>query len=774
MRSITKKTYRDLARQRGQVVAVGITIALGVALFVATGGAFQNLSASYQRTYDRLHFADLVASGGDAQQAAHAALDAGAADAITRIQADPPMEINDTRLVGRVVSVPNSGRPAINDVEVVEGSYLSGPDEVLVEKHAADAFGLAPGDIIRVFGSGQWHDATVAGIVVSPEYIWAARSRQEVIADPHSFAVVFAREDTAASWLGAAPHQTLVLLPDAVTADAHGAVADAMRSAGASDVYAWQEQPSHATLKEDLDGFSQMSVAFPLLFLSAAGIASYVMLARRILKERPIIGTLMASGARKSMVLRHYLSQGLLVGLAGAVVGAGLGAALNGAITSAYTGALGIPDTVVRTYPLMLIAGLAFGAVVGLLGALMPAISAAQTAPAAAMRASQPALRPGPWSRLIARWRSLPVTGRMALRDVGRNRRRTLATALGGVLALVVVLASVGLMTSIVSALDTQFGDVDKQDATVTVSGDSVDAASLRAVDGVDSVEATTTAQVTASTSDSAYTTALVGLEPGTSMHGLLDPDGGAVDLPASGVLAGAGLRSALTVDAGDMLTIRTAEGEHQVMLVGFVREPLGTQLYATLDMAASVAPASDTRSYLVRFSEGTHRDAMRASITRLDGVVAYQDAHAVKNLVNDYMGLFWAFIGAMIALGSILALAVIYVTMAVSIAERMGELATLRAAGVSVAKVARTIAWENLVATALGIPAGLALGVWAAWAMLQTYSNDLFTLPLDMPWWLLALGALGVLLAAGLSQWPAVRAVRRVDVATVVRERAA
>lgn len=126
-----------------------------------------------------------------------------------------------------------------------------------------------------------------------------------------------------------------------------------------------------------------------------------------------------------------------------------------------------------------------------------------------------------------------------------------------------------------------------------------------------------------------------------------------------------------------------------------------------------------------------------------------------------------------MVGLGSVLALAVIYVTMAVSIAERMGELATLRAAGVPVRRVARTIATENLVAIALGIPVGLALGVWAAWAMLQSFSNDLFTLPLDLPWWLLPVCALGVLAAASLSQIPAVRAVRRVDVATVVRERA-
>lgn len=774
MRATTKKTFRDLARQRGQVVAVGITIALGVALYVASAGAFQNLSASYQRTYDRLHFADLVATAPNAERVAQAATDAGASAAITRTQVDPPLEIDGTRLLGRVISLPDSGAPAIDDVDVVEGAWLSGPDDVLVEKHAADAFGLAPGDSLRVFGQGAWHDATVAGVVVSPEYIWAARSRQEVISDPHSFAVVWASDSTVESWLGTAPAQALVLLPPGVTADAHGTVASAMRAAGASDVYAWRDQPSHATLQEDLDGFSQMSVAFPLLFLTAAGVASYVMLARRILRERPIIGTLMASGARRGRVLRHYLAQGLLVGLVGSAAGIALGALLNGVITSAYTGALGIPDTVVRTHPLMLAQGLAFGAVVGLLGALAPAISAARTAPAAAMRAAQASHRPGPWSRLVARWTSLPVTARMALRDVGRNRRRTLATALGGVLALVVVLASVGMSTSVMAALGVQFDRVELQDATVTVQRGGAGIDELASVEGVAAVEPTSATQVTLTSGDASYTTTLVGLEPNTLMHGFVSSSGGDVALTGNGVLAGEGLSSALHVKPGDTITVNAGGVASTVTLEGLVQEPLGTQVYTTLDAAAGLAPAQDAATYLVRFDAGVDRDAARAAITQLDGVVAYQDAHAVQDMVGQYMGVFWAFIGAMIVLGSVLALAVIYVTMAVSIAERMGELATLRAAGVPVGKVARTIALENLTATALGLPVGLALGVWAAWAMLRSYSTDLFTLPLDMPGWLLAACAVGVLAAAALSQWPAVRAVRRVDVATVVRERAA
>lgn len=776
MQATTRKSFRDLARQRAQVGAVGVTILLGVMLYVATAGAFLNLSDSYQQTYDRLSFADLVATGTDPQAAADAALAAGATDAITRVQVDPPMRIDGTALVGRVISLPDSGHPAVDDVDVIEGSYLDAgaTDQVLLEKHAADAFGLAPGDTVDVFGNGSWHTATVQGIVVSPEYIWAARSRQEVIADPKSFAVVFAPESVATQWTGASATQTLVLLPNGTDVDATGPVASAMRDAGAHDVITWRDQASQATLQEDLNGFNEMSIAFPLLFLTAAGVSSYVMLARRILRERPIIGTLMASGARRGRVLRHYLSQGVIVGLAGAIVGVILGVAANGAVTSAYTGALGIPDTVVRTHPWMIVAGVLFGVVVGLLGAFGPALTASRTAPAEAMRQSATPHKPGPWSRFVARLSGLPVSTRMALRDVGRNRRRTLATALGGVLALVVVIASVGMMTSMLDALRVQYQEVATQDATVTVSSGSVSAGSLAAVPGVTKVEPTVVGNATAIAGTKSYATTLQGFDPGTSLHGFIAPDGSSVDLPTDGVLAGKELTGLLDVKVGDTLTLAVGGADHQVKLAGLVDEPLGTALYATNATASSIVPDQRVDTYVMSIDSGASRDQVRNQITAMDGVVAYQDADAIVGIVDNYLGLFYAFIGVMIALGSVLALAMIYVTMAVSVAERTGELATLRAAGVGVGKVARVIATENLVATAIGLPVGLWLGVLAARAFLASFSNDLFNLELSMPWWMLPAGAVGVLAAAALSQLPAVRAVRRVDVATVVRERAA
>lgn len=772
VRAMTHKTLRDLRRQRAQVLAVGVTILLGVMLFIASAGAFRNLDESYQRTYDRLRFADLIATGGDSAKVASAARDAGAAGVTIRTQVDPPMLIGGTKLIGRVVGLPAGGQPAVDAVDLDGGSYLGAddPEGVLIERHAADTYGLVPGDSVRIFTAAGWQTARVRGIVRSAEYLWPARNRQDVLGDPHAFAVVFAGEDLVRRLNGNSPNQVLVRLS---AGSDEGAVSAALRSAGATDVVAQADQASNATLHEDLNGFSELSVAFPLLFLIAAAVASYVLLARKVFAERPVIGTLMAAGAKRGRLVRHYLQQGLLIGLFGGLCGAVLGTAATGALTRGYTGSLGIPDTVTHAVHADLIAmGIAFGAVIGLVGAAVPAMTAARTTPADAMRNETVSRPPGRWSRVVARARWLPVTARMALRDVTRNLRRTVATMLGVVLALILVLTSIGMLTSLSDAIDRQYGHIEQQDATVTLAARSGEGDRLTTVPGVAAAELSRMGRITAVLGDRSYATTLTGLRDDTQMHSFTSVDGNSLRLPNDGFLAGRALADALHVKVGQTVTLTVAHSSISLELRGLLDEPVGTAIYTTESQAARLLPDSAVSTYLVRFASGVDRDTMRRTITGLPGVVAYADETAVTASINQFLGLFWAFVGTMVLLGAVLAAAIMYVTLAVSVVERTNELATLRAAGVPLRRVAGTIATENLAATTLGLPVGVVAGLLAAKAFLGSFSSDLFTFRLTFGWWVIPAAVIAVMVAATLSQWPAIRAVRRLDVARVVRER--
>ncbi|WP_051180176.1 ABC transporter permease [Nocardia concava] len=776
-RVLTRKIVRDLRRRSAQVAAIAVTVLLGVLLFVASYDSFRNLESSYQSTYSRLHFADFTTTGGDPARIAAAVRDApGVARVSVRTQADVPMTIGGTKLLGRVIGT--TGPDAVNQISVATGRLPDPdqPDQVIVEHHAAQTFDLHEGSEIRVFDGATWHTVSDTGLAWSPEYLWPARSRQEVLGDPHGFAVVFAPQNQLARLTGTAgANQTLVEMRATATRSNRERVEQLLRDAGAVDVQTQAEQPSNAALHEDLNGFSELAVAFPALFLIAAAVATYVLITRLVLAERPIIGTMLAMGARRRTVIGHYVGYAAGMVLAGTAIGVIGGFLATSAVTAAYTKAISIPDTVVDHRWSTALIAVGLGLLTGVIAGVVPAVAAARIAPAAAMRGDglRPA-RAGVLSRLTAHWHRLPVVARMTLRSLARGRRRTIATMTGTVLALVLILASVGMLTSMRSALHIQFRDIEREDATVITSDLSNDiAAQLRSIAGVTDVEPAALTPVTLSAGGHSYSTTLTGLIPDTKMHGFRGTGGTVTRLPDTGILVGSAAAKKLGVSAGDTLTVTPALGVLKTERVaGLLDEPLGTYAYATQAISTDIGGAG-LHGYLMGFTDATDRDAVRAEATGIPGVLAYSDTQAVQNQVDKFLGLFWAFIAAMLIFGTLLAFTVIYVTMTVNLAERTTELATLRAAGVPVRRLTASVAAENLTATLLAVPVGLAAGYLAAWALLRSFTSDMFSFGLSLGIAAPALAALAVLAAAALSQLPAARLVRRIDIAHVVRERA-
>ena len=752
---------------------------LGVLLFVASYDSFRNVQASYARTYARTHFADLTVTSTVPDRIA--AVARGAADVeqvVTRTQADQPMTIGGVKLVGRVIGMPAVAGRQIDAVDVTGGQLPAAgdADEVVVERHTADTFGLASGAQLQVFDGARWRVVTVSGVVQSPEYLWPARNRQDLLGDPHAFAVLFAPEPLARSLAGGTgPNQTLITMGEAATSADRGGLTDLVRAAGAADIEDRADQPSDAALHESLHGLSGMAIGFPVLFLTAAAIAEYVLITRLIHAERPIIGTLLALGARRGPLIRHYVSYGALVAGVAAVAGVLGGAAATSAYTRVYAALLNLPDTVVQHRISTGLTGLALGLTAGVLGALAPAVGGARLAPARAMRGDTAhTFRIGAVTRLSTQWSRSPVAVRMALRSLTRSLRRTAATMVGAVLALTLILAAACQLTSVRAMLTAEFGSVQRQDATVVVAPAAHDVgAQLKSSPGVAVVEPATLARVTVSANGHLYSTSLTGLEPGTVMHGFRGADGGPRSLASDGVLAGTGLAEQVGVRTGDEVTVITAAGQaRRIRLSGLVDEPLGTALYATTAVAQSMTDAGPN-GYLMRFAAGADRDRVRATATGLTGVLAYTDTGAVRRQIETYLVIFWIFAGSMLGLGGLLAFTVIYVIMTVNVTERTDELAGLRAAGAPTRRLAAALALENLSATALAVPLGLAAGVGAGWGFLRSFNNDLFHLHLSIAPAALCAAAVAVMATAAVSQLPAARLIDRIDVARVVRERA-
>ena len=153
MRALDRKVLRDLYRMRGQVLAIGLVIASGVAVLVMSLSTLEALQETAAAYYERYRLADVFATLKRAPE--HVASRIAAIDGVrtveTRVVHFATLDLDDfpEPVIGQFVSVPDRGEPLLNRLVIREGRAIEpgARDEVvLVSEPFAEAHGFHPGD----------------------------------------------------------------------------------------------------------------------------------------------------------------------------------------------------------------------------------------------------------------------------------------------------------------------------------------------------------------------------------------------------------------------------------------------------------------------------------------------------------------------------------------------------------------------------------------------------------------------------------------------------
>ncbi len=786
MGALGRKLIRDLVHMRGQMFAVSLVLACGIATYVTMRSAFASLEAAQSDYYSKYRFADVFTHVKRAPEylAASIAAIPGVAAVQTRVLMDVTLDVPglDEPATGRLVSIPERRSPMLNDLYLREGRYIEPGrrGEALISEAFAAANHLTVGSTVNAVLNGKWEPLEVVGIALSPEYIYEIRP-SEVFPDNRRFGVMWMSREA----LGAAFNMTDAF-NDVALSLAHGAdereviarldrLLDRYGSLGA---YGRSDQISYRFLTDELGELRAYGLILPTLFLAIVAFLLNVLLSRLVGTQRGQVAVLKAFGYSSFEIGVHYLELALAAVTAGTLAGVGFGLWLASRMMDVYARYFHFPALRLQVDAGLILFAVAIAAGSACLGAISAVRHAVALAPAEAMRPEPPAtFRPGVLERMGLRALLAPAS-RMIVRNLDRRRWRALFSVLAVALSIAIVVSGRYAIDAVNRLVSVQFHVVQREDVTV-VFGEPRPARvrhELAQLAGVLRVEPYREVPARLRLGHRSRMIAVLGLSSGAELRRPVDQDLRPIELPPDGLVLNTKLAEILAARPGDAVTIEVLEGARpvrRVAVAALVDEPVGLGAYMQAGALHRLMREGDTISgaYLkVDAQQASKLYALLKHTPSISGV-AVREA-MLQSFWKTFGESIWVTTSFLVGFASVIAFGIVYNGARIALSERGNELACLRVLGYTRAEIVRILLGEQGVLTLAAIPFGFLLGFGLSVLLARFFSRELFRLPLVVNAQTYAFSTLVVVAAAIVSGLLVAQRLRHMDLTEVLKSR--
>lgn len=792
-----KKMVRDILSSKGAYLACLVLVLIGLVVFTSFSILRDNLSLSQEKFYEEQNFAHGFVE-----------LDSMPRESVDRISRMEGIEDASGRVVKEVrvydphreesvylelVSLDLEDPRRINDVLLLEGESLgSGENYAWVDNQFFEANELELFQDIEIIADGRLKEITLAGVGMSPEFTYPLRDQKELYPDPEKFGIVFLCLDDMASLFpdtrGNVNNLVFTLEAGVNFDTVKDDIEAELEQYGLRSIYPRDDQISHLILTEEITQIGNMSQALPMLFLLVAGIILYIMLKRLVEQQRGQIGILKSFGYTDFEVLAHYLSYALVVGSIGGIAGAILGIWLSSPLTSLLMEFFNVPQVYGGRSLFYLVVSLVLSIGVFLFAGYHGCKHALKLSPAEAMRPPAPAFAT---KTLIERvhffWEMLTIQGKMAVRNLSRNRSRTFFMFLGISISCAVVAMTWSLNEMIDKLVFHQFEEVEVYDAQMNFAAPVEREAAEQEIwrlPEVMRVEPMMEAPVSLSHRWLEEDVLLLGLNKNSTLYNILRADGSRVAPPENGIILSQRLADNLDVSIGDVLELegpflRGEDEKEELQIVDVIPQYLGMNAYmeiSTLDDVLGQGKLATSLLVNVNALEGnTSRDSISVLRDRyresdlVTGVDGREDRLAQT---RELMETFGSAVYLYVFIGVITCFSIIYSSSFIIMSERARELASMMVLGMTPREVFSVIAFEQWFISIFAMAAGLPLAQLMQRVMSQQMSTDLYSIPMDLSVQSFFAGLLITTVSIWVAQRFVLRRIERLNLIEVLKTR--
>ena len=828
-------------------VVLGVAFLSGtLALRASMSETFSKLTSSTITSDLYVEGAKIASDGnnGSSDSTQTQPIDSSLADQIKQVDgveaANPGTQVTGVLVGANDTPVSNMGAPTLflplYDKEPgrtwAQGHMPKGGGEIALESGALKNSGLKIGDKTHIVIQGQPTEVTVVGEF----HFESSMASATVVGMDPDWLMPLAAPDGRVSTISIDLAKGASL--DTVKSEVTKVVPDGTQVKTRAELIKEQNKTIESQLGF-IQTFLMVFVVVAMFVGSFIIMNSFAMSVRQRVKE---FALLRAVGASPGSVFGIVFLQAVVIGIIGSALGVAAGAGLLAGLAKLLD-TMGMPllEGTGLTAPIIVIS-LVVGLAVTIIGALMPAREAALTHPVEAMRgvsgsrekslvlrtiigglllAAGAAAVAAAWvnedleqrrlimglgaggvvlgllivSPTLARpvvavlglpFRMLRPSGRLALRNIVHNPRRTANTSGALMVGMALVCAGATLAASFNASTADEIdrslkADLLVQPATMSSSNTKLSSEKAKELAAIDGVKETSsyTLYVNAVTkpdgSQNPAATSLV-IDPATysSAYDIRVTSGSLSDLDATHVA----VNKTENLKMGDKVTLAGPNGSVEAT-VGAVVDPkgIGGTYFYSPKVAAAVgswtSPGTSTDpdhvldaplGMLLTLEDGANLDTVRH---KAEDIVAdtYQysvnDANQLSDKVGQRINQMLAVLYGLLGLSIVIAILGIVNTLVLSVSERTREIGLMRAVGLGKTQLAGEIITESVLTSLYGTVLGGATGVVLA-AALKKILEDQGLTSLSIPWnQMVGMLALSVVVGIIAALWPALRASR-------------
>ncbi len=780
------KLFRDIGKMKGQMVAVSVVMACGLAMMIMSRSLILSLESTRDAYYTQHRFADVFCDVKRAPNALRVRLaqiaDVAAVD--TRVTGSAKLDIPGLAepADATVISLPDDRPQQLHLLYLRRGRMpeIGRADEIVVGEAFATAHGFQPGNEIDATIYGARQRLKIVGIALSPEYVFEARPG-ETLPDNKRFGVFWMNERDLANAFQLDGAFNNVIVDVAPGGDAAGVMAALDRELaryGGLVAYGRRDHPSATRLDDELAVLRGLSVAFPAVYLSIAAFMSSAVLTRLIRLQREQIAQLKAFGYSSTQVGVHYVKFAIVIVAGATLIGGIAGMLLGGGVVQVYHRFFKFPE--LHFHPNWAMFGVAFlvsagAAFLGVIGAVRQAV---KLPPAEAMRPEPPAEYRASLFERVGLSQLVSTSFRMALRNLERKPWQAFFTALGLALATGIPVVPGAMGDGINYLLSIQWDVAERQNVTVSLiePGSASALTDIRDLPGVMIAEPFRSVPARLRFGHRSRRLSVTGLPRDAYLNHLLDDKERTIELPPDGLLVSAKLAEVLGAKVGDRIILEVQEGRRpklEATIQGTITDYAGIFAYMEIGALRRLMREGGTVSGAYLAVDTARWNDFLAEVKeapRIAGVGIKEAVRAsFKKSTGDMIGMITS---SSFTFAIIVSFGVVYNSARIALSERSRDLATLRVIGFTQREVAAVMIGELALLTLAAIPAGLWIGTQLAAAIIRTASTESVRLPLVLTPHTYAMAVVIVLCSSALSFAVVSQRLAKLDLLGVLKAR--